>query len=66
MLDFGATVSGYCSDVTRTVVVGQADARQREVHAAVHAANEAAREDFGLVAMRLKQSQCFVDALRPE
>lgn len=43
LLDFGATVSGYCSDVTRTVVVGQADERQREVHAAVHAANEAAR-----------------------
>ncbi|MGQ0639988.1 MAG: M24 family metallopeptidase [Gemmatimonadaceae bacterium] len=43
LLDFGATISGYCSDVTRTVVVGQADERQREVHAAVHAANEAAR-----------------------
>jgi Xaa-Pro aminopeptidase len=43
LLDFGATVSGYCSDVTRTVVVGQADERQREVHAAVQAANEAAR-----------------------
>lgn len=43
LLDFGATVGGYCSDVTRTVVVGKADARQREVHDAVLAANEAAR-----------------------
>jgi Xaa-Pro aminopeptidase len=43
LLDFGATVGGYCSDVTRTVVVGKADGRQREVHDAVLAANEAAR-----------------------
>ncbi len=43
LLDFGATVGGYCSDVTRTLVVGKADGRQREVHDAVLAANEAAR-----------------------
>ena len=43
LLDFGATVGGYCSDVTRTMVVGKADGRQREVHDAVLAANEAAR-----------------------
>ncbi|MEW5917130.1 MAG: Xaa-Pro peptidase family protein, partial [Gemmatimonadota bacterium] len=43
LLDFGATVNGYVSDVTRTVVVGRADERQRQVHAAVQAANEAAR-----------------------
>ncbi len=41
-LDFGARVDEYCSDMTRTVCVGEADERMREVHAAVLAANEAA------------------------
>lgn len=41
--DFGGRVGGYFSDVTRTVVVGEASNRQREVHDLVLAANEAAR-----------------------
>lgn len=33
VLDFGAKVRGYCSDITRTIVVGgKADARQRRVY----------------------------------
>jgi len=43
LLDFGAVVQGYCSDVTRTFVVGAAPtARQGEIHALVLAAHQAA------------------------
>jgi Xaa-Pro aminopeptidase len=41
-LDFGARVDGYCSDLTRTIVVGHASQKQREMYEAVLAANEAA------------------------
>jgi len=40
LIDFGARVRGYCSDITRTFVVGAANARQQEVHDVVRAANE--------------------------
>lgn len=38
LIDFGAIHGGYCSDITRTVVVGRADAEQRAVYDAVAAA----------------------------
>ncbi len=38
-MDFGARVDEYCSDMTRTVVVGRASARQKEIHALVLEAN---------------------------
>jgi Xaa-Pro aminopeptidase len=43
-LDIGARVDGYCADLTRTVCVGTADDRQRDIHAAVLAANRLAIE----------------------
>ncbi len=38
-MDFGASVDGYCSDLTRTVVMGKASAKQREVYQTVLDAN---------------------------
>lgn len=40
-IDFGARVSGYHADCTRTVVTGTANAWQREVHAVVRASQAA-------------------------
>ena len=39
LIDFGAIVGGYCSDITRTFIVGRADARQREIYGIVSEAN---------------------------
>ena len=42
LLDFGAQFQGYCSDVTRTFVVGAATDEQREIYAIVQEANRLA------------------------
>lgn len=42
VLDFGGVWDSYCVDLTRTIAVGRAGSRAREVHQAVHRAHEAA------------------------
>ena len=41
LLDFGAQCDGYKADITRTVVLGEPDARQRELHSLVLGAHDA-------------------------
>ena len=55
-MDFGAKVRGYSSDITRTVVVGEATDRHREVYAQVLRAQLAA-----IAAMRPGVSAAAVD-----
>lgn len=43
IVDWGATVDGYISDLTRTFTVGEADPEWRRVHALVEQANAAGR-----------------------
>ncbi len=46
VLDFGCVVDGYCSDMTRTVFVGDVSDRQRQVYDAVLAAQKNALEQL--------------------
>ncbi|AKL95287.1 Xaa-pro aminopeptidase PepP [Clostridium aceticum] len=41
-LDYGCIYKGYCSDMTRTVVVGKANDKQKEIYATVLEAQETA------------------------
>jgi Xaa-Pro aminopeptidase len=56
-LDFGAVWHGYHSDITRTVALGEADARQREIYELVLRAQKA-----GLAAVAVGRTGKEVDA----
>ena len=57
VLDFGGVLDGYCSDLTRTVAIGAPSPQARRIHAAVHAAQQAA-----LAAVRPGVPTTVVDA----
>lgn len=61
LFDFGATAGGYCSDITRTVVVGTASAEQLDIHDIVRQANELASG-----ALRAEMSGKAADAIARE
>ena len=42
LFDFGCVLDGYCSDMTRTVCMGQAGEKEKEIYAVVKNAQEAA------------------------
>jgi Xaa-Pro aminopeptidase len=58
VLDFGGVYDSYCVDLTRTVSVGAADSRAREVYAAVLTAH-----NLAIGAVRPGQSRFSVDAV---
>jgi Xaa-Pro aminopeptidase len=57
VLDFGGVYASYCVDITRTVSIGPASARAKEVHAAVLEAH-----DRAVASVRSGQSRFVVDA----
>jgi len=46
-MDFGCIYQGYCSDMTRTIVLGKANEKQKEIYNIVLAAQEKALENLG-------------------
>jgi Xaa-Pro aminopeptidase len=57
VLDFGGVYDSYCVDLTRTVMLGRASGRARDVHAAVLRAH-----DRAVAAVKPGQSRFAVDA----
>ena len=61
LMDFGAVVDGYCSDLTRTVVIGSASDEHRGVYDVVRVANQR-----GAAGVRAGMSGRDADALARE
>ncbi len=57
-MDFGCKVNGYCSDMTRTVVIGKANEKQREIYEVVLRAQKAA-----IKAIKPGMKGCEADAV---
>jgi len=47
-LDFGCILDGYCSDMTRTIAIGEINSRQKEIYDVVLKAQKAACEYVGV------------------
>ncbi|MBR5155436.1 MAG: aminopeptidase P family protein [Clostridia bacterium] len=58
-MDFGALVKGYCSDMTRTVIVGRATEEQKKVYNTVKAAQQTGLE-FIRAGILGKEADCAV------
>ncbi len=54
IIDWGAKVDGYCSDITRTIVLGEADARFKDLYGVVLDAQTRAEQRIraGMVGMK--------------
>mgnify|MGYP005725320111 CR=1 FL=1 len=55
VIDFGCKYNGFCSDITRTVMLGEANEKQRHIYEAVKQANQIAVDSIeaGMGAARL-------------
>ena len=62
LIDFGAVVDGYRSDMTRTFVFGQASAEQKHVYQLVQQAQQAAIDEIteGVIGSHLYQQSANV------
>ena len=69
-LDFGCVLNGYCSDMTRTVVLGKPSARQKEIYELVRTAQQAALDSLrpGMTGMEADAAarEVFAAAARAE
>src|SRR5207247_9776246 len=63
VLDFGGVYTSYCVDLTRTVSIGKATARAREVYGAVLDAHDRAIRSVRPGASRLDIDQAARDTL---
>ena len=64
VLDFGGVYDSYCVDITRTVVLGTASGRARNVHAAVAKAHQRALESARAGESRFTVDEAARSALR--